>query len=171
MLGDLVSLELAAARGVDPAPVEAIEALKDELGGPERLPPAGGSHQAQPAITAAGVEPAERDVEEVVLAGGDQHQAHRQRVERPAAAASRELTRGQRKIETSIENRGVQRGDGGDQVDDRLALVEERRRCWTLITSKPRPELRVIAVEQARPRRPSRAAQRGRGCRWRARRG
>ena len=39
------------------------------------------SHQAQAAITAAGVEPAEQDVEEVVLAGGDQGEAHRQRVE------------------------------------------------------------------------------------------
>ena len=35
MLGDLVSLELAAARGVDPLPVEAIESLKAALGGPE----------------------------------------------------------------------------------------------------------------------------------------
>jgi glucose/mannose-6-phosphate isomerase len=34
MLGDLVSLHLAARRGVDPAPVEAIEKLKDELGRP-----------------------------------------------------------------------------------------------------------------------------------------
>ena len=32
MLGDLVSLHLAARRGVDPSPVEAIERLKDELG-------------------------------------------------------------------------------------------------------------------------------------------
>jgi glucose/mannose-6-phosphate isomerase len=34
MLGDLVSLHVAAARGVDPAPVEAIEKLKDKLGRP-----------------------------------------------------------------------------------------------------------------------------------------
>lgn len=33
MLGDLVSLELAAARGVDPLPVEAIEGFKAALGG------------------------------------------------------------------------------------------------------------------------------------------
>jgi glucose/mannose-6-phosphate isomerase len=33
MLGDLVSLELAAARGVDPLPIEAIEELKSALGG------------------------------------------------------------------------------------------------------------------------------------------
>jgi glucose/mannose-6-phosphate isomerase len=32
MLGDLLSLQLAARRGVDPSPVEAIERLKDELG-------------------------------------------------------------------------------------------------------------------------------------------
>jgi glucose/mannose-6-phosphate isomerase len=32
MLGDLLSLELAAARGVDPTPVEAIESFKRELG-------------------------------------------------------------------------------------------------------------------------------------------
>ncbi len=32
MLGDLVSLHLAARRGVDPSPVEAIERLKDQLG-------------------------------------------------------------------------------------------------------------------------------------------
>ncbi len=32
MLGDLVSLRLAEARGVDPGPVDAIEGLKDELG-------------------------------------------------------------------------------------------------------------------------------------------
>jgi glucose/mannose-6-phosphate isomerase len=31
MLGDLVSVQLAAARGVDPLPVEAIDALKSEL--------------------------------------------------------------------------------------------------------------------------------------------
>ncbi len=34
MLGDLVSLRLAESRGVDPAPVEALEKLKDELGRP-----------------------------------------------------------------------------------------------------------------------------------------
>jgi glucose/mannose-6-phosphate isomerase len=34
MLGDLVSLQLAARRGVDPAPVEVVERLKDELGRP-----------------------------------------------------------------------------------------------------------------------------------------
>lgn len=34
MLGDLVSLQLAAANGVDPGPVTAIEELKDELGRP-----------------------------------------------------------------------------------------------------------------------------------------
>lgn len=34
MLGDLISLHLAAARGVDPSPVEVIERLKDELGRP-----------------------------------------------------------------------------------------------------------------------------------------
>ena len=34
MLGDLISLQLAAARGVDPSPVEVIERLKDELGRP-----------------------------------------------------------------------------------------------------------------------------------------
>jgi glucose/mannose-6-phosphate isomerase len=34
MLGDLVSLELAAAAGVDPLPVEAIERFKSELGCP-----------------------------------------------------------------------------------------------------------------------------------------
>jgi glucose/mannose-6-phosphate isomerase len=34
MLGDLVSLELAEARGVDPIPVEAIESLKASLGRP-----------------------------------------------------------------------------------------------------------------------------------------
>jgi glucose/mannose-6-phosphate isomerase len=34
MLGDLVSIELAAARGVDPLPVEAIESLKAALGPP-----------------------------------------------------------------------------------------------------------------------------------------
>ena len=32
MLGDLVSLQLAARSGVDPAPIEMIERLKDELG-------------------------------------------------------------------------------------------------------------------------------------------
>jgi glucose/mannose-6-phosphate isomerase len=34
MLGDLLSLQLAAARGVDPSPVEMIDRLKDELGLP-----------------------------------------------------------------------------------------------------------------------------------------
>jgi glucose/mannose-6-phosphate isomerase len=34
MLGDLVSLELAEARGTDPAPIEAIDRLKDRLGPP-----------------------------------------------------------------------------------------------------------------------------------------
>ena len=34
MLGDLVSLELAARRGVDPTTVEVIDRLKDELGEP-----------------------------------------------------------------------------------------------------------------------------------------
>lgn len=34
MLGDLVSLHLAARRGVDPSPVAVIERLKDELGRP-----------------------------------------------------------------------------------------------------------------------------------------
>ena len=34
MLGDLVSLDVAAARGVDPMPVEVIEQLKEEIGGP-----------------------------------------------------------------------------------------------------------------------------------------
>ena len=34
MLGDLVSLELARARGVDPLPIEAIESLKSALGRP-----------------------------------------------------------------------------------------------------------------------------------------
>jgi len=34
MLGDLVSVKLAEARGVDPVPVEAIDALKDALGRP-----------------------------------------------------------------------------------------------------------------------------------------
>ena len=34
MLGDLVSLELAAARGVDPLPVEALERFKQEMGQP-----------------------------------------------------------------------------------------------------------------------------------------
>jgi hypothetical protein len=32
MLGDLVSLELAGRRGVDPVPVEAIERLKAAMG-------------------------------------------------------------------------------------------------------------------------------------------
>jgi glucose/mannose-6-phosphate isomerase len=35
MLGDLVSIELAGAHGVDPLPVEGIEAFKRELGRPE----------------------------------------------------------------------------------------------------------------------------------------
>jgi glucose/mannose-6-phosphate isomerase len=35
MLGDLVSIELANARGVDPLPVEGIESFKRELGRPE----------------------------------------------------------------------------------------------------------------------------------------
>ncbi|MGH2981681.1 MAG: bifunctional phosphoglucose/phosphomannose isomerase [Solirubrobacterales bacterium] len=34
MLGDLVSLHLAALRGVDPTPIEAIDAMKSKLGGP-----------------------------------------------------------------------------------------------------------------------------------------
>jgi glucose/mannose-6-phosphate isomerase len=34
MLGDLVSLELAAARGADPLAVAAIDSLKSELAGP-----------------------------------------------------------------------------------------------------------------------------------------
>jgi glucose/mannose-6-phosphate isomerase len=34
MLGDLVSLQLAARRGVDPSPVPVLEQLKDELGRP-----------------------------------------------------------------------------------------------------------------------------------------
>jgi glucose/mannose-6-phosphate isomerase len=34
MLGDLLSLQLAAANGVDPGPVDVIEELKDELGRP-----------------------------------------------------------------------------------------------------------------------------------------
>ena len=37
MLGDLVSIELANARGVDPMPVEGIESFKRELGRPGRL--------------------------------------------------------------------------------------------------------------------------------------
>ena len=32
MLGDLVSLELARQRGVDPDPVEAIDRFKEEMG-------------------------------------------------------------------------------------------------------------------------------------------
>jgi glucose/mannose-6-phosphate isomerase len=32
MLGDLLSLHLAARRGVDPSPIEAIQRLKDQLG-------------------------------------------------------------------------------------------------------------------------------------------
>jgi glucose/mannose-6-phosphate isomerase len=35
MLGDLVSLQLAALRGVDPSPVDVIDRLKDELGRPD----------------------------------------------------------------------------------------------------------------------------------------
>jgi glucose/mannose-6-phosphate isomerase len=34
MLGDIVSLLLAARRGIDPYPIEAIEALKAKLGPP-----------------------------------------------------------------------------------------------------------------------------------------
>jgi len=34
MLGDLLSLRLAAERGVDPSPIEMIDRLKDELGHP-----------------------------------------------------------------------------------------------------------------------------------------
>jgi glucose/mannose-6-phosphate isomerase len=34
MLGDLLSLELAAARGVDPSSIEMIDRLKEELGHP-----------------------------------------------------------------------------------------------------------------------------------------
>ena len=34
MLGDLLSLQLAARRGVDPAPIERIDRLKDLLGAP-----------------------------------------------------------------------------------------------------------------------------------------
>jgi glucose/mannose-6-phosphate isomerase len=34
MLGDLLSLHVAARRGIDPSPVEAIDRLKDELGTP-----------------------------------------------------------------------------------------------------------------------------------------
>jgi glucose/mannose-6-phosphate isomerase len=34
MLGDLLSLQIAAKRGVDPSPVEMIDRLKDELGRP-----------------------------------------------------------------------------------------------------------------------------------------
>jgi glucose/mannose-6-phosphate isomerase len=34
MLGDLVSLGLAARRGVDPTPIAVIDRLKDELGAP-----------------------------------------------------------------------------------------------------------------------------------------
>jgi glucose/mannose-6-phosphate isomerase len=33
MLGDLISLQLAAAAGVDPGPIEVIDRLKQELGG------------------------------------------------------------------------------------------------------------------------------------------
>ena len=35
MLGDLISLELARARGIDPLPVEAIERFKEAMGQPE----------------------------------------------------------------------------------------------------------------------------------------
>ena len=35
MLGDLLSLQLAARRGIDPTPIEAIDRLKGELGRPE----------------------------------------------------------------------------------------------------------------------------------------
>jgi hypothetical protein len=35
MLGDLVSIELATRRGVDPLPVERIESFKRELGRPD----------------------------------------------------------------------------------------------------------------------------------------
>jgi glucose/mannose-6-phosphate isomerase len=34
MLGDLLSLKLAARRGIDPAPIERIDRLKDLLGAP-----------------------------------------------------------------------------------------------------------------------------------------
>ena len=34
MLGDLVSLELAGQRGVDPVPVESIERFKEAMGQP-----------------------------------------------------------------------------------------------------------------------------------------
>ena len=34
LLGDLLSLHLAARRGVDPTPIEAIDALKSKLGRP-----------------------------------------------------------------------------------------------------------------------------------------
>jgi glucose/mannose-6-phosphate isomerase len=34
MLGDLLSLQLAARRGIDPAPIERIDRLKDLLGAP-----------------------------------------------------------------------------------------------------------------------------------------
>ena len=39
MLGDLVSLQLAARRGVDPSPVEVIDRLKSELGRSGIVPP------------------------------------------------------------------------------------------------------------------------------------
>jgi hypothetical protein len=34
MLGDLVSLQLAARRGVDPGPIELLDELKEQLGEP-----------------------------------------------------------------------------------------------------------------------------------------
>ena len=37
MLGDLVSLQLAARRGVDPGPIELLDRLKEELGRPGDL--------------------------------------------------------------------------------------------------------------------------------------
>jgi hypothetical protein len=36
MLGDLVSIELANASGVDPMPVEGIESFKRDLGRPDQ---------------------------------------------------------------------------------------------------------------------------------------
>ena len=39
MLGDLLSLELAARAGADPTPVAVIEDLKDRLGRPEAASP------------------------------------------------------------------------------------------------------------------------------------
>ena len=38
MLGDLVSMQLAAHGGVDPAPIELIDRLKEELGRPVARP-------------------------------------------------------------------------------------------------------------------------------------